>query len=306
MLRWLPAWLKAGVVILLLTLNTLVWCIPLYGVALVKLLAFRPAWRAACSRLVHRLAEGWASSAAAIYHHTQATHWRVTGVEGLRYDQSYLVIANHISAVDVLVLQRVFNRRIPFLKFFAKRELLWFPLLGLAWWALDIPFVRRYSQAQQARHPALRGQDLALARAWCQRYRGVPTAITSYLEGTRFTPAKHAQQASPYRHLLRPKAGGVAFVLGVMGDQLDALLNVTVVFPQGRTGFWDFIAGRIPEIVVHVAQQPIPADFIGRDYQNDPTYREAIQAWVRALWEEKDALITVLSSTPSAAAGNAP
>ncbi len=298
MLRWLPAGLKAVVVLVLLILNTLLWCLPLYAVALAKLAIPRPGWRAACSRLVHRLAEGWASSAALIYHHTQATRWRMVGVEGLRYDQSYLVIANHVSAVDVLVLQRVFNRRIPFLKFFAKRELLWFPLLGLAWWALDIPFVRRYSREEQARNPARRGQDLALARAWCQRYRGVPTAIASYLEGTRFTPAKHTHQASPYRHLLRPKAGGVAFVLGVMGDQLDALLNVTVVFPSGRTGFWDFIAGRIPEIVVHVTQQPIPPAFIGRDYQNDAAYREAIQAWVRALWEEKDALIATLLRPP--------
>ena len=299
MLRWLPAFLKAPLTLLLLLLNTLLWCLPLYGVALAKLLFPLPGWRRACTQIVLRLAEGWAATAALIYHHTQKTRWRITGLESLSHDKSYLVIANHISTVDVLVLQRVFNRRIPFLKFFAKRELLWFPLLGLAWWALDIPFVRRYSQAEQTRNPALRGQDLIMARQWCERYRGTPTAIASYPEGTRFTPARHTQQASPYRHLLRPKAGGMAFVLGVMGDQLDLWLDVTVVFPDGRTSFWDFIAGRITEIVVHVEAWLVPGEFVGRDYVNDAAYREAIQTWTRELWEKKDNLIERLL-TPSA------
>lgn len=304
MLRWLPAPFKIPLVLGLLILNTLFWCLPLYVAALAKLLIPLPAWRRACSQWVLRLAEGWAATAAQIYHHTQATRWRIDGLEQLDYTSSYLVVANHISAVDVLVLQRVFNRRIPFLKFFAKRELLWFPLLGLAWWALDIPFVRRYSQEEQARDPSLRGRDLAMARQWCERYRGTPTAIASYPEGTRFSVAKHARQASPYRYLLRPKAGGLAFVLGVMGDQLDKMLDVTVVFPDGHTGFWDFLAGRIAEIVVHIETLPVPARFVGGDYVNDPAYREEVQAWTRALWERKDALIARLLAAEVDAPGD--
>ena len=34
----------------------------------------------------------------------------------------------------------------------------------------------------------------------------------NFVEGTRFTREKHARQNSPYNHLLRTKAGGMAFM----------------------------------------------------------------------------------------------
>jgi hypothetical protein len=49
----------------------------------------------------------------------------------------------------------------------------------------------------------------------------------NFVEGTRFTPAKHAAQQSPYKHLLKPKAGGLALALHVLGDRFDSLLDVT-------------------------------------------------------------------------------
>ena len=67
----------------------------------------------------------------------------------------------------------------------------------------------------------------------------------NFVEGTRFTAAKHAQQQSPYQHLLRPKAAGIAFVLGAMGGQLRSILNVTVVYPGGARELWDFLCGRV-------------------------------------------------------------
>ena len=70
------------------------------------------------------------------------------GGADLRVDGHYLVLANHQSWVDIPVLQRVFNRRIPLLRFFLKRQLFWVPVLGLAWWALDFPFMRRSTRAE--------------------------------------------------------------------------------------------------------------------------------------------------------------
>ena len=40
-----------------------------------------------------------------------------------------------------------------------------------------------------------------------------------------------------------------------------------------------------------VQKRPIPDEYRNQDYQNDPEFREAFQAWVRDLWQQKDALL---------------
>ena len=52
----------------------------------------------------------------------------------------------------------------------------------------------------------------------------------NFLEGTRFTAAKHAKQESPYRYLLKPKAGGIAFVLAAMDGKIEKMVNVTIAY----------------------------------------------------------------------------
>src|SRR5690606_19888499 len=150
-----------------------------------------------------------------------ATRFVVEVPEGLRADGHYLVLANHQSWVDILVLQQIFNRRIPLLRFFLKRQLFWVPVLGLAWWALDFPFMGRYTHRQIARNPERGKRDMEAARRACRKFRDLPVSIMSFVEGTRFTAEKHARQDSPYRHLLKPRSGGVAFVLDAMGGGLQ-------------------------------------------------------------------------------------
>jgi 1-acyl-sn-glycerol-3-phosphate acyltransferase len=123
----------------------------------------------------------------------------------------YLVLSNHQSWVDILILQKVFNRRIPFMRFFLKQQLIWVPMLGLAWWALDFPFMQRHTKSQLQKRPELAGQDIAATRKACEKFLGKPVSIMIFPEGTRFTPAKHAQQQSPFQHLLKPKSGGMAY-----------------------------------------------------------------------------------------------
>jgi len=192
------------------------------------------------------------------------------------------------------VLQYQLNRRMPFLKFFLKQELIWVPVIGLCWWALEFPFMKRFSKEYLAKHPEKRGEDLATTRRACERYRTNPVSVFNFLEGTRFTEDKHAEQASPYRHLLKPRAGGIAFVIDAMGEQLSALINITIHYPDGRPSFWDLLAGNIPRVVVRVEAQPIPAEFLRRNYDQDESYRLAFQQWVNQLWTEKDAQLAQL------------
>ncbi|MFF7706277.1 acetyltransferase [Pseudomonas sp. NPDC007930] len=279
---------------LLLLLNTLVLIGPLLLLALLKLIAPGHG-RDVMSAGVMWFAETWAEINKAIFALCIPTRWDIRGLESLNPQTSYLVVSNHQSWVDIPALIQAMNRRAPFFKFFLKKELIWVPLLGLAWWALDYPFMKRYSQAFLSKHPHLRGKDLEITRKACELFKRQPVTVVNYLEGTRFTQAKHGAQCSPFRHLLKPKAGGVAFVLAAMGAQLDRLLDVTVVYPGHRApGFWDLLCGRVSKVIVDIQSRPIEQALIEGDYENDPEFRRRVQDWVNQLWRDKDARIDAL------------
>lgn len=252
-------------------------------VALVKLALPFAAVRRGTDRVLMALAEGWIAVNGGWMALVQRIRWDVQGLDGLRRRGWYLVSSNHQSWVDILVLQKVFHRRVPFLKFFLKRQLLFVPVMGLAWWALDFPFMRRRSGS--------RAKDLATARKACEKFRLIPTSVMNFLEGTRFCPAKQAAQQSPYRHLLKPKVGGLATALGAMGERFDALLDVTIVYPEGVPSFWDLLSGQMSRVVVRVHEREIPAHLLGGDYEGDPAFRARMQGWVQEMWAEKDARI---------------
>lgn len=286
--------LTGSLVTLLLLLNTLVLIGPLMVFALLKLVAPGRS-RDYASWVVMWIAETWAEIDKFIFACCIPTQWDVRGDHGLRTDTSYLMISNHQSWVDIPALIETFNRRVPFFKFFLKKELIWVPFLGLAWWALDYPFMKRYSKAFLSRHPELAGQDLKITKEACELFKRQPVTVVNYLEGTRFSEAKRKQQVSPFNHLLKPKAGGVAFVLAAMGEQLDAILDVTVVYPQGQTpGFWDLVSGAIPRVIVDIRTRELDPALWQGDYENDPAFRQTIQNWVNQLWKDKDARIEAL------------
>ena len=297
MLRWLPASLKGALASVIVIVNTLFWAILIYVFALLKFLIPLPGFRLWCRRVMVAIAENWIainSLEARAFHDIK---WDIQGTENLSYDRSYLVCANHQSWVDIVVLQTVLNRRIPFLRFFLKRELAYVPLLGLAWWALDFPFMRRYSKEFLAKNPHMRGKDLETTKQACERFRGMNISILNFLEGTRLTRAKHEKSRSPFRNLLPPKTGGIAFVLQTMGQQFDALLDVTLFYPEGSPTFWDLLSGRMNEVVVRIRRIEIPQAFLEGNYLEQDDFRESMQAWVRDLWTSKDQLLDTLKRT---------
>jgi 1-acyl-sn-glycerol-3-phosphate acyltransferase len=284
----------------LLLANTLLWVPILLVFAAVKLvLPFKPV-RLALDPVLVWIAEAWIACNSAWMALTQRTQWDVQGVEGLDPQDWYLVNSNHQCAADIFVLQHLLNRRIPLLKFFIKQQLIWMPVIGLAWWALDFPFMRRHSEAYLKKRPEMRAKDQEATRKACAKFALIPTSVTNFMEGTRFTPTKHARQQSPYRFLLKPKAGGVALALSVMGDKFQSLLDVTIVYPDGIPGFWAFLCGRMRRVIVRVRRLPIPRELLQGDYGNDPVFRQAFSAWVQQVWWDKDAQIAALLDTVSA------
>jgi len=285
----LPRGLRAALAALLVGSSTLVHVPVLLVVAITKALLPVASLRPSLDRALMAIAESWIAVNSRLIDVFTRTRFVVEGMESLRYGGHYLVLSNHQSWVDIPVLQKVFNRRIPLLRFFLKSQLFWVPLLGLAWWALDFPFMKRYSKQTLARRPELAGRDLAVTREACEKFRRIPVSVMNFVEGTRFTPGKHARQAAPFRHLLKPKAGGVAFVVGAMGDAIESVLDVTVSYDSGKPTLADLFADRIGQVRVHVRERAIPEGFAGGDYEGDPVFRERFQAWVNGLWLEKDA-----------------
>ncbi|MNG86671.1 putative acyltransferase YihG [compost metagenome] len=280
----------------LLLLNTVVLICPLLVFALLKLV-LPGRWRDYASVAVMWVAETWSEIDKAIFALCIPTKWDVRGVENLRKDTSYLAVSNHQTWVDIPALIESLNRRTPFFKFFLKKELIWVPLLGLAWWGLDYPFMKRYSKAFLDKHPELKGKDLEITKAACELFKRQPVTVVNYLEGTRFTEAKRQEQQSPYRHLLKPKAGGVAFVLAALGEQLDALLDVTIVYPGNQApGFWALLNGSISRVIIDIQVRELDPALWDGDYENDPEFRQTVQAWVNQLWVEKDQRIEHLQA----------
>lgn len=225
---------------------------------------------------------------------TQKTEYKISGLKGLEYNEWYTVISNHQSWADIFVLQKVFNHRIPFLKFFLKKDLIWVPFIGICWWALDFPFMRRYSKAFLQKYPQYKGKDLEITKKSCLKFKFTPVSVMNFLEGTRFQPSKHKSQNSPYKFLLKPKSGGMAYALNVMGDKIKSMVDVTIYYqdlPGNEISFWNFMSGKIKKIYIHTQIREIPEELKQGDYENDPVFRAKFQNWINQIWLEKDQLL---------------
>ena len=294
MLHFLPGPLKGVIVAVLIVLNTLFWFPPLLSAAILKLILPVKFIRVTATKAAIGMANTWVAFNSLLFRIFHDIDWQIEGVEGLEKDQWYLVNCNHQSWADIPITQKILNRRIPMLKFFLKQELIWVPFIGLCWWALDFPFMKRYSAEQVRRNPELAGKDLATTRKACEKFKDTPVSVFNFLEGTRFTDEKHQKQQSPYKHLLKPKAGGAAFVLGSMGERMHTMLDITIVYPDQKHGMWDLCCGRLHRVIVKVEQIEIPKQFLGKDYAQDAEFKAEFQQWLNELWTRKDALLDTL------------
>ncbi|MGZ8853478.1 MAG: acetyltransferase [Thermoanaerobaculia bacterium] len=289
--------IRSLLIILLLPLNLILWGVPVMLLGIVKLLLPGGEPRRKLRLLLSELGDRWAGGNDLIFDLLVDTKWDISGVDGLRPDGHYLIVSNHVSWLDIFVLQRTFHRRVAFMRFFIKQQLIWSPILGQACWAMDFPFMRRYTPEYLERHPEKRGKDLETTRRTCRRYRRIPMAILNFIEGTRFTRAKQLEEKSPYRNLLRPRVGGIAFVLASLGEQLDAVVDVTISYPRLDVTFWEFVNNRVGRIVVRARLIEVPAQFVTEPITEPGPAREAFKIWIESLWREKDELLDQLAQS---------
>lgn len=273
---------------------TILCSIPIILAGIIKILLPIPkVWRY-ISSFADKVMWCWCQGLSQLMKFNIDMKWDVDGLGGLSKKNWYLLISNHKSWTDIVVLCVLFRNHIPMNKYFLKQQLAWVPFVGLACWALDMPFMKRYSRSYLLKHPELRGKDIETTRRSCEKFRQHPTTIVNFVEGSRSTDAKIIKSNSPYRNLLPPKAAGIAFTLSTLGEQFDRVLNVTLVYPENeRHPFRDLLLGRMKHIVVRIETLPVTAGMHG-DYFNDKSFKRQFQLWLNNLWMEKDRLIDKL------------
>ncbi len=293
MLSFLLGVVKGIISAILFVINTLFWVSLLLIVSAFRILIPLKFWYRYTSEISIFIANSWITinnMTIALLHKIQ---WDVEYSGEMKMNDWYLVLSNHQTWVDIIVLQKVLLNKIPFLKFFLKKELIWVPVLGPAWWSLEFPFMKRYSKEFLEKNPHLRGKDIESTKKACEKYKTMPISIMNFMEGTRFTKFKHDHQQSPYSNLLKPKAGGISLVMNSMGNMLHKIADVTIFYPEGPKTFWEFLCGKTTRIVVKVNIIPI-TDEIRGDYVNDTEFSSKFYRWLNDFWIKKDKLLTDL------------
>ncbi|HET8731831.1 MAG TPA: acetyltransferase [Moraxellaceae bacterium] len=283
-----PAWFTGIVTLLsLIGIITFWFLMMLPGVVLRCVPVYR--LQRLASRYCVWIATNWVASNVLMLRLLHRVNWEIDIDGVLDPEQSYLLVSNHQSWADILVLFDLFHRRTPFARFFLKRDLMYVPIIGVVCWAMDFPFMTRKAGTG----------DLATTRRACELYREVPVTVVNFLEGTRFTPTKHAATKSPYQHLLKPKSGGIAYTLNAMGDQFAGIIDVTVEYvPTTRALAWSWLCGEQADVRLHVLVRPVPQQLLAGDYHADPVHRARIQNWLHEIWSEKDARLAGLRDMP--------
>lgn len=288
MLAFLPGFLVCIISVTLTVLNTALNSLCIVFFSLLKLLIPIPVISRFMSRMANRFMQNWLRGNALLLRLANRIEWQVEDHSQLNPQGWHLIICNHLSWTDIVIIGDLFRQRLPVPKFFLKYELLYVPFVGLACWGLDMPFMRRYSRGYLLKHPELRGKDVETTRAACAKFIHEPTTVINFVEGTRFTPGKAKQGASPYQHLMPPKAAGLSLALAGLGEQFEKVVNVTLNYPDNsQHPFRDLLCGRMGRIQVQIEEIIITPELRG-DYVSDKQFKRHFQLWLNQIWQRKD------------------
>lgn len=283
--------------LLILIFTTSLGSLPILLLGLIKLIPNQHI-KITCGKMVDKIATAWIEINKFYLNRSNPAHMEITGLENFSPNDWYLVIANHQSGLDIVILQLLFSRKIPVLKFFIKDQLKWIPILGFSWWAMGCPFMKRYTPAYLAKHPHKKGKDLQATQKALQLFQATPASLMSFVEGTRFTPQKKLTQNSPYQHLLKPRAGGISFVVGAMNNRIHQLIDVTITYSKLKSSLWDYLCHRVDVIKINIRKIPIPQQFLTATLLEDDTNQSEFRGWLNQKWLEKDQLIDTMKKSP--------
>ena len=276
--------------ITILVLNTFILSCLLIPLGIIKFFLPITALKVLFTKFIIKVGELWIFTNKIWVKALHNPKWQIIGKENIKSDGWTIATSNHQSFADIFLLQDITNRKMPMLKFFMKHVLIYVPVIGLSWWALDMPFLKRYTKKQLENNPELHGKDVREMKRALKHYALYPVTVFSFAEGTRFTIKKNLYQKSPFKNLLKPKEGGLATALSLV-NEIDSLIDFTIKFDTKKRSFWDYLCGRMNSVKVIIREIKIPAKFLNIDLLENKILRSEFKDWLHDIWYEKDTLI---------------
>lgn len=282
-----------GIVSLLFTAcNTVLLCIPLYILAIIRFFIPNKKIYTKLSKWIDLCPETWICNNVWLSKHWLKVRWNIEIPRGLNMNSWYIVTSNHQSWTDPFAIHAALYDKIPFLKFFAKQEIMYIPFVNFACYASNFPILKRYSQKTLEKKPHLRKKDIETTLKTCENINLYPSGILNFSEGTRWTLKKYKEQNSPFKYLLKPKTGGIAYaLLGFQSKNIQSILDVTILYPKRTVTFWDYMCGEVRDIKVVVREYEIPKNLLDWHYSDSEEYRENFRTWLYYIWGVKDKMI---------------
>ncbi len=273
---------RGAAALVTLSIYTAIVCMAIFVIALVRLITpFRGA-RKSLTGAMDGAVTFWVTINSWLLRVFGVTYIEMN-VEGELKDRSnwWVITSNHQSWSDVVIIQVSLLRLAPTIKFFTKRELIWVPFIGLAMWLLRFPYVRRFSREAARKDRSLYDKNRLTMERAAQQFLERPVSVLTFVEGTRFSQDKQRAQKSPFKHLLVPRTGGLAFALETLESELTQIVDLTIYYEDAVPGFWEFFCGACPNVKLDVR----PIELTGE-------WRTNLKEMVLQLWEQKDRRIS--------------
>lgn len=271
-----------------LLFNASIVAMPIIVLSLLKLIIPIKSVRFVLTTMLEYVARVWVAMNILATKIMSPTNIDIEIATELDKQKSYLIISNHRSWLDTLILQLTFHNKIAFPKFFMKFQMFYVPLIGLICWALEFPAMKRYKKEYLEKHPEKKGEDILRTKEYCAKLPTRPTTIVNFIEGTRRTEQK--AKKSDFKNLLNPKAGGIAVILESL-NRIDGILNTTIVYETADESLWRFMCRETKNIKVKVDFIPKSEIPLG-DYFNNEADKKNFQNWLNKLWEKNDNYIS--------------
>lgn len=277
-------------VLILIIINISLLASCLLSFAGVRFLIPQAKWRRGCLSIMNKTYHIWVDLNYLIMQ-LLPTRWHVSGHENLSSEQSYLVIANHRSWLDILVIQCILNRRTSHNIFVLKDILRWLPFAGWVCWAMGYLFVKRVTPAQVRKNPSLKYADRDSINQGCERLKKNPFTLINFVEGTRFSEEKRQKQKSVYENLLSPNVAGFALIFNALSENVTSVLDVTLIYDDNKIDFWQFLQGNLSDIKIQITTID-PKQLLRGDFMRDRVYRKEFRQMLNKIWLDKDARLS--------------
>ena len=290
MLNFLPSFILMIINVFIISAATIFVSIFLTLIVFIRTLCFKK-FRLFFSNLSSFVFKVWLYGVSISINFINKVDWKISKDFIGSHKKSYIVVSNHVSWLDTLIIVSVLHKEIPVPKFFMKNSLKYIPFAGQACWALDMPFLKRYSREYLLKHPEARTKDIETTKNSCKKFKGIPTTMVNFVEGTRFNEEKKNASKSTYINLLPPKTMSLSLAIESLGEDFENIIDFTLYYPDNmQHAFKDMLFGRLKRVFIDAKEIKIEQDLRG-NYLEDKVYKRRFTLWLKDLWLKKDQTI---------------